>query len=153
MLRDQLRLHVLALDWSEVQTQGAARKDGMKKNRGPRLRNQGSDRPPAGTPLSNGQCDPSTQEGSLTYVTTKINTDSLLASTQAWVTDHRSSLPPERTQPTPVLFAALHACGSLTPDILRAVVSASKADPHTTCWEPRGAVVVGCCYNLLRPEG
>ena len=51
----------------------------------------------------------------------------------------------------PVLFVALHACGSLTPDILRAFLLASTQPP--AAWKPFGVVAVGCCYNLMNPTG
>ncbi|KAF8073658.1 methyltransferase domain-containing protein [Lyophyllum atratum] len=48
---------------------------------------------------------------------------------------------------TPVLLVALHACGSLTPDLFRAVLSV----PSTHPWRPAAVVAVGCCYNLMQP--
>lgn len=77
-------------------------------------------------------------------------------------------------QPTAVLLVALHACGSLTPSILRAFLSAQRhpnrpqgqvssdpnkpkvaalQDPAQRNWIPAGLVLVGCCYNLLEPSG
>ena len=86
-----------------------------------------------------------------------INEASLLSSTSAWLCrDDGTHCTPEDT-PTPVLFVALHACGSLTPDILRAFIAAAKSadngPPASSHWAPRGAVVVGCCYNMMKPEG
>ncbi|KDR82629.1 hypothetical protein GALMADRAFT_835706 [Galerina marginata CBS 339.88] len=52
--------------------------------------------------------------------------------------------------PVPVLFVALHACGSLTPDVLRAFIAATK-NPSSN-WYPAGLVAVGCCYNLMNPS-
>jgi len=57
----------------------------------------------------------------------------------------------ESPQPVPVLLVALHACGSLTPDILRSFIS-SVNTPHPS-WYPVGVVAVGCCYNLMNPGG
>lgn len=50
----------------------------------------------------------------------------------------------------PVVFVALHACGSLTPEILRKV---SEFQPSADRrWHVAGALIVGCCYNLLLRE-
>ncbi|RDB17976.1 Protein RRNAD1 [Hypsizygus marmoreus] len=49
--------------------------------------------------------------------------------------------------PIPVLLVALHACGSLTPDVLRAVLTV----PPSHRWVPVAVVAVGCCYNLMHP--
>ncbi|KAH9924602.1 uncharacterized protein BXZ73DRAFT_91201 [Epithele typhae] len=146
MLRDQLGLNVLALDSSETQTRGAARMDTLKSVR--RAQNklhaplfEDGSAPPAHLPDNN-----QSPRGSLTYVTAKIDTPSLLSSIDAWLDDRRESTTVVKT---PVLFTALHACGSLTPDILRAFVAAYK-DSRAADWRPCAAVVVGCCYNMLR---
>ena len=57
----------------------------------------------------------------------------------------------DSAQPVPVLLVALHACGSLTPDILRSFMSSVKT-PRPS-WYPIGVVAVGCCYNLMTPGG
>lgn len=158
MMRDQLRLHVLALDWSEVQTRGAVRKDDPKAGRKARRNAQENSTMPqkanSTTPSTYPRNHPinQRQEGSLTYVTVKIDTDTLLSSTRAWVEAYHPSTPGS-DKPVPALLVALHACGSLTPDILRAFITACRADPEKARWVPRGALVVGCCYNMLRPEG
>lgn len=59
----------------------------------------------------------------------------------------------EDRKPRPVLFVALHACGSLTPNILRAIVASTHNDLEEHGWYPLGGVIVGCCYNLLDPQG
>ncbi|KAI0643075.1 methyltransferase domain-containing protein [Trametes meyenii] len=160
MLRDTLGLHVLALDSSDVQTQGAAKRDAPKSKRG--LRPVGPERVPFGHD-STGHTTTEPLEkfngtrGSLTYVTTKIDADTLLQSTRSWIQSEKSATTaqaPEATGgqgPTPVLFVALHACGSLTPDIFRAFAASRRAQFSGGDWTPQGAVVVGCCYNMLRP--
>ena len=52
--------------------------------------------------------------------------------------------------PTQVVLVALHACGSLTPDIIRACLGTTTTD---RTWSFAGAVAVGCCYNLLNDSG
>ncbi|KAF9013365.1 methyltransferase domain-containing protein, partial [Cyathus striatus] len=61
-----------------------------------------------------------------------------------WVSE---SIPSEE-EPAPVLLVALHACGSLTPDIFRAFFSAVKYDSDRR-WMAFGVLAVGCCYNLM----
>ncbi|KAM5533123.1 hypothetical protein V8D89_013171 [Ganoderma adspersum] len=159
-LRDQLHLHVLALDWSDVQTQGAARREGSKMNRKATQRRRpetdDSARKPAAP--STEQSFPPVTNGSLTYITTSIDPDSLVTSTKGWLEDISPSTIAAHApvQVTPVLFVALHACGSLTSDILRAFASVQRSNssaPSTPItWMPQGAVVVGCCYNMMRSE-
>ncbi len=150
MLRDNLGMHVLALDWSEIQIQGAARKDALLKASRLSQRNNKSKSQPIAQlhPHDHGS------GGSLTYVSAQIEEKSLLSSINAWMGGGEHSVA-SATSRTPVLFVALHACGSLTPDILRAFVTAWK--DHTisssASWTPQGAVVVGCCYNMMRSAG
>jgi Methyltransferase domain len=79
----------------------------------------------------------------ITHKTALIKPASLLDAVDEWVVGTGSD------QRVPVLFVALHACGSLTPDTLRAVTAARKSRP----WYPCAAVIVGCCYNLMYPGG
>ncbi|TFK86276.1 hypothetical protein K466DRAFT_524428, partial [Polyporus arcularius HHB13444] len=171
-LRDSLGLHVLALDWSDVQTQGAARKDASagkssRKSRSKDQINAGDSETPSPGKRSSHRTAAS---GSLTYVTTRIDKESLLASIEAWLGEaappgFQSSAelePSQEAVPRPVLMVALHACGSLTPDILRAFFAAAARSHRQTevsadrqehvTWTPQGAVIVGCCYNMMRPE-
>ncbi|OCB86700.1 hypothetical protein A7U60_g6158 [Sanghuangporus baumii] len=56
-------------------------------------------------------------------------------------------------KPAPVVFVALHSCGSLTPSILQEVLShRQSAASANRKWFVAAAVVVGCCYNLMRKE-
>jgi hypothetical protein len=75
----------------------------------------------------------------ISHETILISPQNLLATIDLWV-----------SEPAPVIFVALHACGSLTPDILRAFISASRS---RRTWYPAGLVAVGCCYNLMNPVG
>lgn len=62
-----------------------------------------------------------------------------------------------------VVYVALHACGSLTPSILRAILQGMKktvsgdkqngSAKHSHRTRVRGAVIVGCCYNLMEGAG
>lgn len=80
----------------------------------------------------------------IAHRTVLINPTSLLDVVNEWIQ-------PESDVVVPVLFVALHACGSLTPDILHAFLLASRQPP--AAWKPFGVVAVGCCYNLMNPTG
>ncbi|KAI0629890.1 hypothetical protein C8Q77DRAFT_1234510 [Trametes polyzona] len=160
-LRDRFGLHVLALDFSDIQSQGAAKRDAAPA--GKRRARQTAQTPydeamqtiPPEVPPSLMQTaddvdqqPPPASPGSLTYFTTKIDADTLVESTDTWIAAEQS---PEH--PIPILFVALHACGSLTPDIIRAFITAKRRNTTTpSTWTPSAAVIVGCCYNMLRPE-
>ncbi|KDQ62250.1 hypothetical protein JAAARDRAFT_170491 [Jaapia argillacea MUCL 33604] len=125
-LRDTLNLHVLALDFNQAQTSGANKWDAKVHKK------------------SLKQDHPSHSQGSLTHKTIHITPHTLKQSIHEWIS---SSSP---NQHTPVLLIALHACGSLTPNILRTFI-----DHHHEPLDSRGgwtataAVIVGCCYNLM----
>ena len=96
--------------------------------------------------------------GTLDYETIAVDADSLLAVTDRWMTKYEKPICDTRDPiqgPTPVLWVALHACGSLTLDILRAFARRIRQEDQKTTrtWVPTSAVIVGCCYNMLRPEG
>lgn len=140
---------VLALDWDGAQTSGAerwVRKERSRKEEG--------------------------IEEKIAHKTIHITPDTLLSTIDEWVQSDTTLSPNQLyphgeiecrsgATPVPVLFVGLHACGSLTPDILRAFFSVSAArleaegpvrQPQRH-WTPCGAVIVGCCYNLLDPGG
>ncbi|KAI0689247.1 methyltransferase domain-containing protein, partial [Cytidiella melzeri] len=132
-LRDDLGLHVLALDWSTVQSNGASRREGSSKK------------------VSKGKlAADSLRTGSLSYETLRINPQSLQRAIDNWVARLEPSTQGKGN--VPVLLVALHACGSLTLDILRTFLTQVKDDSESGRWKPAAALVVGCCYNLLAPE-
>ncbi|KAI0785180.1 methyltransferase domain-containing protein [Abortiporus biennis] len=137
-LRDDLGLHVLALDWSEVQSKGAARRENLKKS--------------ASKNISHTLAE---SKGSLTYQTTNITSSTaLIQSIDSWIERYSEEVQDvnEETE-IPILFVALHACGSLTLDIIRALTASLHSDSlPKRPWTPQAAVIVGCCYNLLRED-
>ena len=141
-------MHVLALDWSDVQSQGAIKKEKKKHRLGheaPIPTTHHSATPEQLTPGS---------ESSLQYRTINVTSDALLQVTTDWLSGFHSHRP--REEPEPLLLVALHACGSLTLDIFRTLFAKCKDLSHgrsDSDWKPAGAVIVGCCYNMLRPEG
>ncbi|KIK95803.1 hypothetical protein PAXRUDRAFT_354511 [Paxillus rubicundulus Ve08.2h10] len=107
-------------------------------------------------------------KGSLTHRTVHINARTLGKSVTDWLLaespeiknrdDNRSiGASPNRPEHVPVMFVALHACGSLTVDVLRTFLSfhhrtSSVSNVVETEWQPHSLVVVGCCYNLMSPS-
>jgi len=79
-----------------------------------------------------------------------ISPQSLLSTIDEWVLDPNNGSENTDILPVPVIFVGLHACGSLTPNILRAFTTARATKRK---WYPAGLVVVGCCYNLMDPVG
>ncbi|KAM6494117.1 Methyltransferase domain containing protein [Amanita muscaria] len=119
--------HILALDSDQWQTKGSQ----IWEERVARaLRVAGSDSP--STPIF--------------HKTVHITPDTLIPAIDGWIRETKEG---DDGRPDPVLFIALHACGSLTPDVLRACVNA--ACRKESRWTLAGAVVVGCCYNLIKP--
>ncbi|KAG1749349.1 methyltransferase domain-containing protein [Suillus lakei] len=108
--------------------------------------------------------------GSLTHQTICINPRTLELSIHDWLLSSEDNqiagcmigdLLVDRTErrtpkekPVPVMMVALHACGSLTPDVLRAFLSNYRrpSAPAICTWTAQALVVVGCCYNLMAPE-
>jgi len=64
---------------------------------------------------------------------------------------HETDDSEQSNAPLPVLFVALHACGSLTVNILRSFIGCNTSKEAT--WSAVGVVAVGCCYNLMYPNG
>ncbi|KAJ7202837.1 methyltransferase domain-containing protein [Mycena pura] len=89
--------------------------------------------------------------GKITQKTIHVTPATLCAAVDEWVgatgTDN---------EPVPVLLVALHACGSLTPDILRAFFAQRERERRrgraAALWNPIGVIAIGCCYNLLAPQ-
>ncbi|KAF8158234.1 hypothetical protein B0H34DRAFT_674688 [Crassisporium funariophilum] len=85
----------------------------------------------------------------IAHKTILLSPQTLLTTITEWVQE--STPTPHPPVPVPVLLVALHACGSLTPDILRAFLASLKPkspNPNPT-WTPIGTIAVGCCYNLM----
>ncbi|GLB41959.1 putative methyltransferase domain containing protein [Lyophyllum shimeji] len=79
----------------------------------------------------------------ITHRTIHITPSTLIGAVDDWL----PTTAPSSAQPPSVLLVALHACGTLTPDIFRAVL----ALPPTHSWRPAAVIAVGCCYNLMTP--
>lgn len=138
-----------------MQEQGAARRDESDK----RLKKRSKDpQPQAPTKdLDSTKTASATTTGSLSYRKIIITPQSLVTVTDEWIRRSVSLRAPttvDYASNTPVFLVGLHACGSLTLDILRAMVQQLRAGlSRGSSWSPAGGLIVGCCYNLLRTEG
>jgi len=134
-LHSHLGLHVLALDSNDIQTRGAERW-AVKAKKRQRLENA------------------TAANGSLAHKTIHITAETLHAAINDWMQEDTST-DTENSLPIPILLVALHACGSLTPDILRAFVTQNLSPDQSRSgkWKPVALVTVGCCYNLMAPGG
>ncbi|KDN45350.1 hypothetical protein RSAG8_04937, partial [Rhizoctonia solani AG-8 WAC10335] len=138
--------HVLALDGDEGQTEGATlRGKGLSHAERQRVRNR------EGYPTD--ERDTGSLVPPVTHRTLFITSDSLLHAVDEWIGD----LGDPGTLPRPVLVTGLHACGSLTPAVLRCFIDLCTRPNQETYgkrkWAPVALALVGCCYNLMRNAG
>ncbi|CAE6538215.1 unnamed protein product [Rhizoctonia solani] len=136
--------HVLALDGDEGQTEGATlRGQGLSHAERQRVRNR-EDHPTDDRDTNSRLVAP------VTHRTLFITSDSLLHAVDEWI----GSLDNPEALPRPVLVTGLHACGSLTPAVLRCFIRLCTHPNQVTCrkkkWAPAALALVGCCYNLMR---
>lgn len=117
------RVHILALDADERQTIGAQRWEDRL------MPSISEDSPP------------------ITHKIIHITPGVLVKAINEWISE---DLIYGEMEEIPVLLIGLHACGSLTPDVIRTFM---QSDGDRRCWKFTGAVVVGCCYNLMNPGG
>ena len=118
-------MHVLALDSSATQAKGAQRQGSHSKALG--------------------------SQGSLTYQIATITPNSLLKLVDEWITDLS---PATELYPPPVVFVALHACGSLATDILHtSVLMMGGSNQRDHDWSLGATFIVGCCYNMMEQKG
>ncbi|OAX39881.1 hypothetical protein K503DRAFT_715594 [Rhizopogon vinicolor AM-OR11-026] len=116
------------------------------------------------------ECTMHSRMGSLTHQTICINPYTLESAIHSWFLSgetnqitrsmigdmpvHGTERHISQAKPVPVMMVALHACGSLTPDVLRAFFSNRRrpSASEVRIWTAQAVVVVGCCYNLMVPE-
>ncbi|KAF9508321.1 hypothetical protein BS47DRAFT_1332775 [Hydnum rufescens UP504] len=144
-------MHVLALDSDMDQIDGAKRRGGCSPGKREGCAHPDTD----GSPC---KC------GSITYRNAFVSSDSLVQEIESWIASFPCDTQPHvgRTQSDhartyPVIMTGLHACGSLTPTVLRSFVSLSDPDSappdsHSSGiqWKPSALALVGCCYNLMK---
>lgn len=117
---------ILALDADEAQTSGAQRWER-------RL-----------LPL------PSNENPPITHKTIHVTPEALYSTIDTWITEESLEGIDAKQEMLPVLLVGLHACGSLTPDVIKVLGQRSSGK---TQWRIASMVVVGCCYNLMNPGG
>lgn len=143
-------LHVLALDNNANQTSGANNwkiKDALRRAHEQRRNNTRDIK------TGSSQTTPSSHSnGSLTHQTVHIKPTTLEAAIEDWLLANVPDTFTSSRDPIPIMFVALHACGSLTVDVLRTFLSHRSKAESGRWWEPHSLVVVGCCYNLITPS-
>lgn len=160
-LKNYLSLDVLAIDSNEEQTRGAKKWEDMEVRKGKHPHAK----------IGTGQRN----NGSITHKTIDITgssgSENFYRAVDEWISEQHGcscigtaegvdpcsgnvceshTAPHNQEEPAPVLIVGLHACGTLTPDILRSSLT-FPASPYN--WVPAATVVVGCCYNLMEPGG
>lgn len=147
-LAEHASTRVLALDGDEGQTEGATlRGKGFSHAERQRARTSKQDESVSD--------DHDERPTPVTHRTLFITSDSLLHAVDEWVAG--LELDPEHA-PHSVLVTGLHACGSLTPAVLRCFVNlciqarSEQATSDGMKWTPGALVLVGCCYNLMRNQ-
>lgn len=125
-MASELGLNVLGLDGNQVQTDGAEMWSDGRRGKKRSVNKAG---------------------GKVKYKTMRIDkaTD-IVDAVGEWLGPIQDS----DSSPHQVVLVALHACGSLTPHIIRACLGTT---PANRAWSFAGAVAVGCCYNLLNDSG
>lgn len=143
-------LHVLALDNNANQTSGANNwkiKDALRRAHEQRRNNTRDIKTGSSQTTPN-----SHSNGSLTHRTVHIKPTTLEAAIEDWLLANVPDTFTSSRDPIPIMFVALHACGSLTVDVLRTFLSHRSKAESGRWWEPHSLVVVGCCYNLITPS-
>ncbi|KAG8992907.1 hypothetical protein FRB94_011199 [Tulasnella sp. JGI-2019a] len=152
-----LSFNVLALDADDHQTEGAVKRQAQLKwwqNKVFSGKKKGG----------NGKQDQKTQEvedqpppssGTVTRATVFVDQVTLPQAIGEWV-ESGSDAEAVTSKSMPVLLTGLHACGSLTPAVLRSFVTLYRSqkeardEPKDRTWKCAGIVIVGCCYNKIR---
>ena len=122
---------LLALDGDAAQTTGAERWETRSQKRTKAASEQGGEL--------------RALADAITHKTIHITYETLIDAVDQWIPSGEED---------GVVYVALHACGSLTPSVLRAIllrIKGSRSGSHG--WKVSGAVVVGCCYNLMEASG
>jgi hypothetical protein len=83
------------------------------------------------------------------HITIHITPDGLFQVVDEWIGE-TSAERTEHEREAPVMLIGLHACGSLTLDVIRAFTHSGIRRNH---WKFVASLVVGCCYNLINPCG
>lgn len=152
-----LSFDLLALDSSEDQVEGAKKRQQelekwQKKVLGRRRKN------PVAKEISNESDSTgsgiqaqaqSSKAGSVTQATVFVDQDALPKAIDQWVKNQNPS-----ASEVPVIIIGLHACGSLTPAVLRSFVALyqtqKEEESSPRAWRCAGIALVGCCYNRIR---
>lgn len=160
-----LSFNILALDADDHQTEGAVKRQEQLKSwqnkvfSGKKSGRKDADTVPSedldlnnstGVAASTAQ-DAARSSGCITRATVFVDQITLPEAIKQWT----DGTPAHHT--IPVLMTGLHACGSLTPAVLRSFVSLYHQQKATEekerSWRCAGLALVGCCYNRIREIG
>ncbi|KAG8928550.1 hypothetical protein FRC01_005768 [Tulasnella sp. 417] len=152
-----LSFDLLALDSSEDQAEGARKRQQelerwQKKVFGRRKALAKKGIPPGEPNTASPDLQAESQSakaGSVTQATVFVDKDALPTAIGQWIKDQAPSV-----SEAPVIIIGLHACGSLTPAVLRSFVSLyhtqNGEQSLPRAWRCAGIALVGCCYNRIR---
>ncbi|GAA5830005.1 hypothetical protein JCM11251_006842 [Rhodosporidiobolus azoricus] len=125
-----LNLHTLAIDWSSSQAAGAAKLDEIR---------------------SKAELGPT--EGSLVHEVESLDEEGVGRALARWPPPPKEEEGAGKERAPPSLLVALHACGDLTPDAIKAFIrSDTEQGGAGGRREGARAIFVGCCYNLQTPS-
>lgn len=130
-------LDVLALDSSDHQVQGAQKREDQLR--------WWQDKK-AGKKVQEEVESTTASMGTISRDIVWVDSDNLPRAIDKWVATCTTD---EAMRPLPVIILGLHACGSLTPAVLRSFTSTIKSNHHGN-WRTSGLALVGCCYNKIR---
>ena len=143
---------ILALDSNEQQVEGAAKRQaelekwqhkvfGRRKAKAQELNDE--------LPSSINSFPTEEPAGTITPTTVFVDAATLPPVIDEWIERETGT-----EDPVPLLLVGLHACGSLTPAILRSFIALSDLQKSMSTpersWRCSGLVLVGCCYNRIR---
>jgi hypothetical protein len=123
-------MQVLALDSDGHQTNGAERRNTKKRQK----------------IKEDEDAELSTEKGSLTHATVFVDSVTLPQTIDDWI-PFQPGIPC-----VPIVITGLHACGSLTPAVIRAVIAMMDPSKQKRGWHCHGLAIVGCCYNRATRE-
>lgn len=151
-----LSYDLLALDSSEDQVEGAKKRQQELERWQKKVFGRRKARATKGTSGESRTTEPGSQSegeslkaGSVTQATVFVDKDALPTAIDQWIKNQAPS-----SSEVPVIIIGLHACGSLTPAVLRSFISLYHTQKEEQlaprAWRCAGIALVGCCYNRIR---
>ncbi|KAG8860900.1 hypothetical protein FRB96_003635 [Tulasnella sp. 330] len=154
-----LSFDVLALDADDQQGEGAVKRQAQLKwwqNKVFSGKKKDGDSQPEIAPQPDATTaeEPPPCSGSVTRSIVFVDQRTLPQAIEGWI--QSADIEQRRSGVARCLLTGLHACGSLTPSVLRSFVTlyrdqkdSTNEEQHRT-WKCAGMALVGCCYNKIR---